>query len=103
METRLRVKPLPPPPERQKISFRLPVPVLTTFQTYLAAYKEIYGEDPSPDFVAEQIFSSFFESDRAFAAYVKQGSERDETKPKKERKRTAPPAEAATQTESVQQ
>lgn len=103
METRLRVKPLPPPPERQKISFRLPVPVLTTFQTYLAAYKEIYGEDPSPDFVAEQIFSSFFESDRAFAAYIKQGSERDETKPKKERKRATPPAETATQAESVQQ
>jgi hypothetical protein len=103
METTLRVKPQPQPPEKQKISFRLPVPVLTTFQSYLAAYKDIYGEEPSPDFVAEQIFSSFFESDRAFAAYIKQGTELEENKPKKEKKRTVLPVETATQAESVQQ
>lgn len=101
MENRLRVKPQPQPTEKQKISFRLPVPLLTTFQSYLAAYKEIYGEDPSPDFVVEQIFSSFFESDRAFAAYIKQGTELEETKPKKERKRTVQLAELGAQAESV--
>lgn len=102
METRLRVKPLPPPLERQKISFRLPVPILTTFQTYLAVYKEIYGEEANPDFVVEQIFSSFFESDRAFAAYVKKGSEPKEAKPKKEKKRAVLAGENTTQGEIPQ-
>ncbi|GFO63604.1 DUF2274 domain-containing protein [Geomonas paludis] len=102
MESRLRIKPLPAPPEKQKITFRLPVPVLETFNTYLAVYKEIYGQDPSPDFVAEQIFSSFFELDRAFAAYVKQGSEAEQTKPKKERKRAVLPAEPAAPVDLVQ-
>lgn len=89
METRLRVKPLPPPPERRKISFRLPAPVLATFDAYLSVYREMYGEEPNPDFVAEQIFSNFFESDRAFAAYIKKGSEPEVAKTKKERKKTA--------------
>lgn len=35
METRLRVKPQPQPPEKQEVRFR--VPLLTTFQSYLAA------------------------------------------------------------------
>lgn len=102
METKLRIKPLPPPPERQKITFKLPVPVLTTFQTYLAAYKDIYGEDPSPDFVAEQIFSSFFESDRAFIAYVKKEKEPGEAKAKKEKRRTSLVGEGNALVDTVQ-
>ena len=86
METRLRIRPLPPPPEKQRITFRLPVPTLTTFNTYLAAYEEIYGVKPDPDFVAEQIFTAFFESDRAFAMYLKKGVEPEEPKAKSGKK-----------------
>ena len=70
----LRIKPLIPPPEKEKISFRLPVPTLQTFRTYLKAYAETYGVAADPDFVAEQIFTAFFESDRAFADYLKRGA-----------------------------
>ena len=66
----LRIRPLLPPPEKRKISFRLPLPTVDTFQSYLAAYAETYGVDPDPDFVADQIFTTFFDSDRAFAAYL---------------------------------
>uniref|UniRef100_C6DZ82 DUF2274 domain-containing protein n=1 Tax=Geobacter sp. (strain M21) TaxID=443144 RepID=C6DZ82_GEOSM len=65
----LRIKPIPPPPEKQKISFRLTVPTIENLNTYLAAYVEAYGVEANLDFVAEQIFTSFFESDRAFVAY----------------------------------
>lgn len=67
----LRIKPLPPPPELQKISFRLPAPTVTELDTYLAAYAAIYGVEPDRNFVADQIFTCFFESDKAFAAYRK--------------------------------
>ena len=100
-ETRLRIRPLPPPPEKQKISFKLPVPTLTTFSTYLVAYEEIYGVKPDPDFVAEQIFNSFFESDRAFAAYLKKGPEPEEAETQKRRK-TALGGENATLGETAQ-
>lgn len=62
----LRVRPLVPPPDKKKITFRLPVPTLDAFESYLAAYAEIYGADPDPDFIADQIFTAFFESDRTF-------------------------------------
>lgn len=65
----LRVKPLAPPPEKERITFRLPVPTLAMFRSYLAAYAEIYGEEANPDFVANEILNAFFESDRAFAEY----------------------------------
>jgi len=70
-QNELRIKPFIPPPEKKKISFRLPEPTLAAFEAYLAAYQEIYGVEPDPDFVADQIFTAFFESDRAFAAYRK--------------------------------
>jgi hypothetical protein len=66
----LRVKPLLPPPDKQKIIFKLPTPTVAAFHSYLAAYAEIYGVDADPDFVADQIFIAFFESDKAFAAYL---------------------------------
>jgi len=101
MESRLRIRPLPPPPEKQRITFKLPVPTLSTFNTYLAAYEEIYGVKPDQDFVAEQIFNAFFESDRAFAAYLKKGSEPEESVAKKGRK-TALGVENATLGETAQ-
>lgn len=67
----LRIKPYIPPPNKRKISFRLPEPTLAAFEAYLTAYREIYGEEPNPDFVADQIFTAFFESDRTFLAYRK--------------------------------
>ena len=98
METetkQLRVKPFLPPPEKQKISFRLPAPTVSTFNSYLEAYAEIYGVSADPDFVAEQIFTTFFESDRAFAAYLKKGAEPEEAETQK-RKKTALGGEGAT-------
>lgn len=65
----LKIRPLLPPPEKQKITFKLPVPTLESFQAYQALYKETYGIDPDPDFIADQIFMSFFESDKTFAAH----------------------------------
>lgn len=65
----LRVKPPPLPPDKQKMTFRVPVPTVDTFNLYLAAYAELYGADPDPDFVVNQILTAFFESDKAFAAY----------------------------------
>lgn len=67
----LRIKPLHPPPELQKISFRLPAPTVTELESYLAAYTAIYGVEPDRNFIADQTFTSFFESDKAFAAYRK--------------------------------
>jgi hypothetical protein len=69
----LKIKPLPIPPDKKKISFRLPEPTLSEFEAYLAAYQDIYGVEPDRDFVADQIFTAFFESDRAFAAYQARG------------------------------
>ena len=69
----LLVKPLLPPPEKLKISFRLPAPTISNFHSYLAAYFETYGVDADPDFVADQIFSTFFASDRVFAEFLKKG------------------------------
>ena len=70
----LKIKPLPIPPDKKKVSFRLPEPTLSEFEAYLAAYQEIYGVEPDRDFVADQIFTAFFESDRAFAAYQARGN-----------------------------
>lgn len=82
----LKVHPFVPPPDKKRISFRLPVPTLDAFDSYLAAYAEIYGVKPDPDFIADQIFTSFFESDRAFAAYLRKGPEPKESGAKKGRK-----------------
>ena len=51
--------------------------------------------------MAEQIFNAFFESDRAFAAYLKKGSEPEESVAKKGRK-TALGVENATLGETAQ-
>ena len=51
--------------------------------------------------MAEQIFNSFFESDRAFAAYLKKGSEPEASGAKKGRK-TALGGENATLGETAQ-
>lgn len=74
----LKIRPLLPPPEKQKITFRLPVPTLETFQAYLTLYTEIYGIDADPDFIADQIFTSFFESDKTFVAYLQKSQVRPE-------------------------
>ncbi|UPU37877.1 hypothetical protein M1B72_09255 [Geomonas paludis] len=69
--TELRIRPLPTPPEKQKIAFKLPRPTLSKFDAYLAAYADIYGVEPDRDFIVDRIFTSFFESDHAFVAYLK--------------------------------
>jgi hypothetical protein len=70
----LKIRPLHPPPEKQRMSFRLPASTVAAFQSYLAAYADIYGMDADPDFVADRIFNAFFESDKAFAAYLEKGA-----------------------------
>lgn len=67
----LRVKPLQVPPQKRKIFFSLPVPTLQCFQCYLEAYAQIYGKEADPSFVANQIFTMFFESDKAFNTFRK--------------------------------
>lgn len=66
---KLRVRPPASPPGKQKLSFKIPLPTVEAFNLYLAAYAELYGEDADPDFVVNQIFTTFFESDKAFVAY----------------------------------
>ena len=66
----LKIRPLLPPPEKQKITFKLPVPTVEGFQAYQALYEEIYGVEANPDFIADQIFTSFFESDKTFVTFL---------------------------------
>lgn len=67
----LKVKPPPPPTGKQKMNFHLPGPTAGKFNLYLAAYQELYGTEPDPNFILDQILTSFFESDKAFLAYQK--------------------------------
>jgi hypothetical protein len=71
----LKIKPAEVPPEKAKISFKLPQPTIETLAAYLAAFKKIYGVEPDRDFVVDQILTSFFASDKEFAAFVKNGAE----------------------------
>ena len=65
------IRPVLPPPEIRKMTFKLPVPTINDFETYLIAFFEIYGVEADRDLVDSQIFSAFFESDRGFLAYRK--------------------------------
>ena len=39
---------------------------------YLRAYGALYGIDPDKDFITNEIFTSFFNSDKEFMAYMKE-------------------------------
>ena len=65
----LRIKPLPPPPELRKVSFRLPSPTFSKLDTYLDAYTAIYGVEPDRNCIANEILTTFFDSDKLLAAY----------------------------------
>ncbi|MBJ6749932.1 hypothetical protein [Geomonas anaerohicana] len=97
--TELRIRPLPTPPEKQKMSFKLPLPTLSKFEAYLAAYSDFYGVEPDRDFIVDRIFTSFFESDHAFNAYLKREVQPPE---KKKDKKTALGGENAVLGESAQ-
>jgi hypothetical protein len=99
VETELRIKPLPTPPEKKKMVFKLPLPTLSKFDAYLAAYAEIYGVEPDRDFIVDRIFATFFESDHAFIAYLKREAQPPE---KKKEKKTALGGENAILGESAQ-
>jgi hypothetical protein len=71
----LKIKPAEVPPEKAKISFKLPQPTIDTLEAYLAAFKAVYGVEPDRDFVIDQILVGFFASDKEFAAFVKNGTE----------------------------
>lgn len=98
--TELRIRPLPTPPEKQKVNFKLPVPTLSRFESYLAAYADIYGVEPDRDFIVDRIFTTFFESDHAFIAYLKKEAQPAEMKNKE--KKTALGGENAILGESAQ-
>ncbi len=71
---KLKIQPAPVPPEKQKISFQLPKPTLAIFGEYLAAYAEIYGSKADPDFIANEIFVNFFNSDKEFLLFSRNSS-----------------------------
>ena len=70
----LKIKPAPIPPEKRKITFKLPEPTISDFETYLTAYAETYGVEADPSFVANEIFVSFFDSDKGFRSFLNKDS-----------------------------
>jgi hypothetical protein len=70
----LKVKPEEIPPKKSAISFRLPQPTIALFRAYLRAYAAMYGIEPDKDFITNEIFMSFFNSDKEFMLFVKENS-----------------------------
>jgi len=85
----LKIRPAVVPPEKAKISFRLPRPTIETLESYLIAFQETYGVEPDRDFVVDQILIGFFASDREFADFRKNGCDRPGIKDADKRAPTA--------------
>jgi hypothetical protein len=68
----LKVRPAEIPPTKSAISFRLPDTTIARFKMYLRAYGALYGMDPDKDFITNEIFMDFFNSDKQFLAYLKE-------------------------------
>lgn len=74
MKKMLKVRPAEIPPKKSAISFKLPDPTIALFRTYLRAYSATYGMEPDKDFITNQIFMNFFESDKEFMLFVKENN-----------------------------
>jgi len=80
----LKIRPAEVPPEKAKISFRLPRPTIDTLESYLSAFQKTYGVEPDRDFVVDQILTGFFASDKEFVLFRKNGGESPDKKAGKE-------------------
>jgi hypothetical protein len=69
----LKIRPDEVPPEKAKISFRLPRPTIETLE-------KTYGVEPDRDFVVDKILTGFFASDREFALFRKNVCDRSDIK-----------------------
>jgi len=72
MAKTLKVRPADIPPHKSAISFKLPDATIAQLRMYLRAYGALYGIDPDKDFITNEIFTSFFNSDKEFMAYMKE-------------------------------
>ena len=72
MKKMLKVRPADIPPKKSTISFKLPDPTIALLRAYLRAYAATYGIEPDKDFITNEIFTSFFGSDKEFMAFVKE-------------------------------
>lgn len=66
MTKMLKVRPEDIPPKKAVISFKLPEPTIALLRAYLRAYAATYGIEPDRDFITNEIFTSFFNSDKEF-------------------------------------
>jgi hypothetical protein len=71
----LKIRPAEVPPQKAKISFKLPQPTIDTLESYLSVFQKTYGVEPDRDFVVNQILTAFFASDREFTVSMKNGNE----------------------------
>jgi hypothetical protein len=69
----LKIRPAEVPPQKAKISFKLPQPTIETLESYLSVFQKTYGVEPDRDFVVNQILTAFFASDREFTVFRKNG------------------------------
>jgi hypothetical protein len=74
MKKMLKVRPAEIPPKKSVISFKLPDPTIALLRTYLRAYAAMYGIEPDKDFITNEIFLNFFNSDKEFMIFVKQNN-----------------------------
>lgn len=74
MKKMLKVRAEEIPPKKSAISFKLPDPTIALLRTYLRAYAATYGIEPDRDFVTNEIFLSFFNSDKEFMLFVKENN-----------------------------
>jgi hypothetical protein len=81
MKRVLKVRAEEIPPKKSAISFKLPDPTIALLRTYLRAYAATYGIEPDKDFITNEIFLNFFNSDKEFMIFVKENNLALETPP----------------------
>ena len=54
-----------------KVTFKLPESTVELLNKYREACKAEYGTEPNLDYIANEIFMSFFNSDKKFQQFIK--------------------------------
>lgn len=83
----LKISPAVELPEPIKKTFKIQPKTLLKLEAYFKLYELNYDKKADPDYVVNEIFDSFFNSDKKFVAFLKENPlpEHYEVSPKKRR------------------